>query len=537
MPSTWGRFSTCHSVGRLQTCPTTLVLLSAVVLLAPAAEPPATALRFEVTVAKGLAEGPLDGRLLVVLDPRKEPEPWRSIGTTGLAAPPVLGRDVTGLGPGTAAVVDQSAILFPLAHLALLPRGEYRVQAILDVSRDLKLVDSPGNLYSEPVPVHLDPARGGTVRLTLTRKFAEPGLPPETEHLRWVKIRSDCLSRFHGRPIYLRAGVLLPPGHDRDTDRRYPLRVHIGGYGTRFTVLADCLREDSEFRREWLAKDSPRMILLHLDGAGPYGDPYQVDSANNGPYGEAVTRELIPYVEKRFRGIGEGYARVLDGASTGGWVSLALQIFYPDFFQGAWSHAPDPVDFRAYELINIYEDENAYVNANGFERPAAREVNGDVRYTVRHECLRERVLGRGDRWELSGKDWCAWNAVFGPRGTDGRPRPLWDGVTGKIDRDVIEHWRKYDLRRVLKKDWAALAPRLRGKLHVWVGEADDYFLNNAVHLLDDFFRQARPPYEGTITYGPGGDHGWHVLSERQMMEAMAKAIAEGQRAREGRRGP
>jgi hypothetical protein len=215
---------------------------------------------------------------------------------------------------------------------------------------------------------------------------------------------------------------------------------------------------------------------------------------------------------------------VLDGESTGGWVSLALQVFYPDFFNGAWSHCPDPVDFRAYELINIYKDENAYVNPRGFERPAARELDGDVRYTVRHEVLLERVLGRGDRWALSGRDWAAWNAVFGPRGLDGLPRPLWDGETGKLDRGVVGHWEKYDLRLVLERNWRVLGPRLRGKLHVLVGEADDYFLNNAVHLLDRFLARARPAYEGKITYGMGGGHGWRGLTQKEMMAEMARAV-------------
>ena len=213
-----------------------------------------------------------------------------------------------------------------------------------------------------------------------------------------------------------------------------------------------------------------------------------------------------------------------DVARTAVWVSLALQVYYPDFFQGAWSHCPDPVDFRAYELMDIYRDDNAYVNAHGFERPAARERNGDVVYTVRHECLVERVLGRGDRWQLSGKDWCCWNAVFGPRGGDGLPIPLWDGKTGKIDRGVVEHWKRYDLRLVLQQNWPALGPRLRGKLHIWVGEADDYFLNNAVHLLDDFLRQAKPPAEHRISYGPGQGHSWRGLSEAQMMKEMAESI-------------
>ncbi len=243
--------------------------------------------------------------------------------------------------------------------------------------------------------------------------------------------------------------------------------------------------------------------------------------------GDAVTQELIPFIEKKYRGIGQGYARFTDGASTGGWVSFALQVFYPDFFNGCWSHAPDPVDFRSYELINVYRDDNAYVNRYGFERPAMREVNGEVRYTVRHECLVERVLGRGDRWELSGKDWCAWNATFGPRGDDGLPKPLWDGKTGKIDRTVLSHWEKYDLRLVLEKNWATLAPKLKSKIHLWVGDADDYYLNNAVHLLETSLSKAKPPFEGKITFSPGKGHGWRGITDREMLIEMGKAAEAG----------
>jgi dienelactone hydrolase len=273
-----------------------------------------------------------------------------------------------------------------------------------------------------------------------------------------------------------------------------------------------------------MADDAPRMILLHLDGDGPFGDSYQVNSANNGPFGDAITRELIPHVEKKIRAVGEPRARVLDGGSTGGWVALALQVFYPDFFNGVWSAFPDPVDFRQLQLINIYEDLNAYVNRHGFERPSARDLNGDVRFTIRHECQMENVLGAGDSWSMSGQQWGAWNAAYGPRGVDGRPVALWDPKSGAINREVIEHWRQYDLRLVLERNWQALAPRLRGKITIWVGEADDYFLNNAVHLLDQFLSKATPAYEGRIIYGAGKGHGWMALSERQMLQEMAAAI-------------
>ena len=347
--------------------------------------------------------------------------------------------------------------------------------------------------------------------------------------MKYVRLRSELLSKFHGRPIYLRAGVVLPRDFAKDKDQRYLLRVHTGGFGERFNEAEQLMQEKHSFRKAWLADDAPRMVLLHLDGAGPFGDPYQVNSDNNGPYGDAVTRELITYVEQKYRCIGQPYARVLDGASTGGWVSLALQVFYPDFFNGVWAHAPDPVDFRAFELVNLYEDENVYVNKFGFERPSAREVNGDVRFTLRNEVFREAVIGRGGRWELSGLDWGSWNAVFGPRGADGLPKPLWDGKTGKIDRDVLDHWKKYDLRRVMEKDWATLGPKLRGKIHIWVGDADTYFLNNAVHLLDEFLTEAKPVYEGKITYGAGKDHSWTGIREADMMKEMADAVSKAKR--------
>jgi hypothetical protein len=494
-----------------------------------------TTLRFEVTVAKGLLPAPRDGRLLLVLAGKKEPEPRTTIGQMGMRVPPVLGCDVKAMAPGVKAVIDRRAAIFPLRELADLPAGRYFAQAVFDHNRDLKLPAAPGNLYSDPVEVNLDPAAGGTVKLELTRQVPLQDVPAEEGLVKYVKIRSERLSKFHGRPIYLRAGVVLPAGYDRETDRRYPLRVRILGYGGRFTTAKAFLTPGTEFHKTWMADDTPRMILLVLDGAGPFGDPYQVNSANNGPYGDAITQELIPYVEKRFRAVGKPYARVLDGGSTGGWVSLALQVFYPDFFNGAWSHCPDPVDFRALQLINIYRDENAYVNTGGFERPAARELSGDVRWTVRHECQLERVLAPGDRWTLSGKDWAAWNAVFGPRGLDGLPKPIWDGRTGKIDKTVLDHWQKYDLRLVLERNWPTLAPKLRGKLHVWVGEADEYFLNNAVRLLDAFLSKAKPAYGGKVTFGPGQGHNWRGLTEKAMLTEMAVAVERDRREGEAKR--
>ena len=484
-------------------------------------------LKFQITLAEGVEPGARSGRLFVVLGRSEQPEPRLSIGATGVDAAPLFARDVADLKPGAPVVIDESAIAFPVESLSRVPAGDYFIQAIFDSNLDLKSVNAPGNLYSSVEKARIDPSRGGTVSITLTQRVPPEELPSQTEHIKYVKLKSELLSKFHGRPIYLRAGLILPRSYATEPARKYPLRVHIGGYGDRFTGVEDKMSSGSEFQRAWSAPDAPQMILLHLDGDGPFGDSYQIDSANNGPYGRALTEELIPYVEKNFRGVGKPHARVLDGGSTGGWVSLALQIFYPDYFNGTWSYCPDSVDFRAFQLVNIYSDKSAYVNRHGFERPSARELSGDTRFTMRPELQLENVLGAGDNWAMSGGQWGAWNAAYGPRGADGKPAPLWDPKTGRIDQSVLESWKKYDLRLVLEKNWSALAPKLKGKINIWVGEADNYFLNNAVHLLEASLAKASPPFDGRIAYGPGRGHCWLGLTERQMMDEMLKRAMPG----------
>ena len=222
------------------------------------------------------------------------------------------------------------------------------------------------------------------------------------------------------------------------------------------------MREGSEFRAAWLASDTPRMLRVFLDGAGPYGDPYQVNSAEQW----TVWRCRHAGADSPHRGQVPGRrdpaGRVVDGGSTGGWVSLALQIFYPDFFGGAWSFCPDSVDFRAFQRVNIYSDANAYTEVTGDERPSRRGSDGGVRFTMRHELLMENVLGRGDSWTRSGQQWGAWNAVYGPRGEDGHPVPLWDTTSGAIDQAVTAHWEQYDLRLVLARNWPRSDQRSTG---------------------------------------------------------------------------
>jgi len=481
---------------------------------------PQSSLRFEITNQLPSASG----RLFIVIAKSDRPEPRNTIGDAGVDASTILARDVKNFAPGIIASLDKASAVFPVQSLDDLPPGDYYVQALLASNRDLRSVDAPGNLYSSTQRVHLDSRVGNTVKVELTRSVPAEDLPPENEFVEYVKIQSNVLTRFHGRPIYVRAGIILPKNYDADRSRYFPLRINIGGYGTRYTHVQRLMAPNSDFRRMWLSEDTPRFIYLQLDGDGPYGDPYQVNSDNSGPYGDALTKELIPYIEKRFRVIAEPRARVLDGASTGGWVSLALKIFYPDFFNAAWSSCPDGVDFRGFQLINIYKDENAYLEESGSERPSKRDVKGNVEFTIRHECQMENVMGAGDSWTMSGQQWGAWNATYGPRGADGQPVPLWDPKTGLINKSVADHWKKYDLRLILEQNWKTLAPKLRGKIHISVGEADSYYLNNAVHLLDEFFRKAEPPADARIVFGAGRGHCWSSLSEAEMMKEMAIAV-------------
>ena len=510
--------------------PQTLVCVLAAAVLAAASAGPVSAgqadpsLRFVVTLDPSLPAQP-PGRLLVVMVPagRSATEPRFLIGRAGSRAVPTLGVDAPPLEPGDRVTVGASGAAFPLETLRDLPADEYRVQAVLATNPDIRRAGAPGNLYGDVRLIELDPERPTAVQLRLTRRIPDERLPDDTELLRFVRIRSERLSAFHGRPIHLRAGVILPPGHDEDAARRYPLRVRIGGYGARYTGVRRMMRPGSRFRTAWLDPDAPRFVLLHLDGAGPYGDPYQVDSANSGPYGAAVTEELIPWVEERFRAGGSAGARVLDGGSTGGWVALALQILYPDFFGGAWASCPDSVDFRAFQLVDVYRGGNAYVDGEGRELPSARNLDGSTRFTMRHELRMENVLGHGDSWTRSGGQWGAWNAVYGPRGADGLPVPLWDPASGEIDTEVTTHWERYDLRLVLERGWDTLAPKLRGRLNIWVGDMDDYFLDGAVRRLDAFL-QGRPSIEARIVYGPGRGHCWTGISPAEMLREMAAQV-------------
>jgi len=507
--------------------------------------------RFDVTFPESASKEGLDGRLLLLISTNNESEPRFQI-SEDLTTQQVFGVDVDGWKAGATKTVDQNAFGYPVHSLAEIKPGEYWVQALLHRYETFKRADghtvklpmdrgegqqwsrAPGNLYSTPKQIRID---ANTQSISLVLDKVIPPIEPskDTKYIKHIRIQSERLTKFWGRPMYLGAHVLLPEGFDSHPDAHYPLVIFHGHFpadfdGFRETPPDPNLKPDYserfklagynriqqeqayQFHKDWTGPNFPRLLVIEIQHANPYyDDSYAVNSANLGPYGDAITYELIPEIEKRFRGIGQGWARFVYGGSTGGWEAMAVQMFYPDEYNGSWAACPDPIDFRAYTVVNIYQHENAYYADSPWKRmprPGKRNYLGELSATVEDTNHMELALGTRSR---SGGQWDIWQAVYSPAGSDGYPKPIWDKLTGKIDRSVAEYWRDhYDLGYILKRDWAKLGPKLEGKLHIYVGEADNYFLNNAVYLVEDFLKTTKnPAYAGEVDYEPRAEHCWN----------------------------
>ena len=509
-------------------------------------------LQFAISFPEASSKEQLDGRLLLLVSTDSSREPRFQI-SEDLTTQQVFGIDVEGLRPGQEAIVGATAFGYPVRNLAQVPRGEYTVQALLHRYETFKRSDghtvklpmdrgegqqwnrAPGNLYSTPQKITVDPQKSDTVKILLD-KVIPPIVPPkDTKYIKHVKMQSKLLSDFWGRPMYLGANILLPEGFDSHPDARYPLAIFHGHFPADFGGFRETppdpnlkpeysdrfklegynriVQEQAyQFYQEWTGPNFPRMIIIEIQHANPYyDDSYAVNSANLGPYGDAITYELVPLVEKQFRAIGKGWARFMYGGSTGGWEALAAQIFYPDEYNGAWCACPDPIDFRAYTVVNIYDHKNAYradAKWKQTPRPGKRNYLGELAATIEEMNYMELALGTKSR---SGGQFDIWEAVYSPVGQDGYPKPIWNKVTGEIDHAVAAHWREnYDLGHILKRDWSKIGPKLAGKLHIYVGEADNYFLNDAVYLVEDFLKTTKNPHSaGEVDYEPRAEHCWN----------------------------
>ncbi len=514
-------------------------------------------LKVTISFTEGQSAEPLDGRMLLLISKNDNNEPRFQI-SDGPAGQQVFGINVDGLAPSEKAAFDASVIGYPTRSLANIPAGDYTVQGLLHIYETFHRSDghvvklpmdrgegqhwnrAPGNLYSTPQKVRIDPRSRETIHITLDQKIPPIPDPPETKYIKHIKIESKLLTEFWGRPMFLGAHVLLPEGFDEHPEARYPLCVFHGhfpydfggfretppdpdlepDYSSRFGVTGYNLTQQQEahdFYTQWTGPDFPRMLIIEIQHANPYyDDSYAVNSANLGPYGDAITYELIPHIEEKFRGIGEGWARFLYGGSTGGWEALAVQVLYPDEYNGCFAACPDPIDFRAYTVINIYEDTNAYYIDGDWKRvprPGHRNFLGHISTTLEQSNHREQVLGTNSR---SGDQWDIWQAVYSPVGEDGYPKPIWDKLTGEIDSEVAAYWREnYDLRYIMERDWETLGPRLHGKLHIYCGDMDNYYLNNAVYLTEEFLEGTTDPYySGEVDYGDRAEHCWNGDQER-----------------------
>lgn len=509
-------------------------------------------LRFQVSFPTSVHASPITGRVFVALAKKATPEPIDQAGSWS-GQTPFFGVDVNQLAPGNPAVVDNEVLGYPANSLADVPAGDYYVQALVNVYTEFHRSDghviwahmdqwegqrfnrSPGNLISDVRRIHLDPAAGYDVQLELSKVIEPVVVPPDTAWVKRIRIQSQLLTKFWGHPMYLGATVLLPKDYGSHPGERYPVIYIQGHFGLAapfgFSEKApdsDRGKAGYDFYRDWNSDNFPRMIAVTFQHPTPYfDDSYAVNSANNGPYGDALLQELIPYLEEHYRIIAEPRARLLTGGSTGGWESLALEVHHPDFFGGTWTFYPDPVDFRRYQLVNIYEDDNAF-RAPGFdymvpERPMMRTVEGQMVQTMRQMSQLEEVLGSHGR---SAQQFEAWDAVYGPVDEDGYPRALWDKRTGKIDHDVAKYMRDhgYDLTAYMKANWKKLGPQLKGKLHFYCGEMDNFYLNVSLYQLEDFLKTTDAG--ATFEYGrPMKGHGWHPMSNAELVRMMGAQIA------------
>ena len=527
------------------------IFAALVVLGAIRAAGAASATVFSVSFPKTRSDKPLDGRILLILSTDASEEPRMQINDTPKTQI-IFGIDVDNMQPGQARIVDASADGYPIKSLRDVPPGEYYVQAILHRYETFHRADghrvklpmdrgegqhwniAPGNLYSTPRRVTVS-ASSGTIAVALDQEIPPITPPQDTKYIRHLKIQSELLTRFWGRPMYLSANVLVPEGFDTHPEVHYPViisedhfnadfagfrteppdpnlkpdyseRFHISGYN-RIQQ-----QEAYKFYQQWTSPGFPRVLIAEINHANPYyDDSYAVNSANLGPYGDAIETELIPAIEKQFRGIGQGWARFAYGGSTGGWESIAVQMFYPDHYNGAFIACPDPVDFRSFITANLYQDKNVFYMQGAhadIPQPGMRDYLGRTLITMQGVNQYELALGSRGR---SGEQFDIWQAVYSPVGKDGYPRPIFDKETGVIDPAVAAYWKEhYDLSAILQRDWATLGPKLQGKLNVYVGSADTYFLTDAVYYLEDFLKTTtNPPYGGEVKYGDRAEHCWN----------------------------
>lgn len=434
------------------------------------------------------------GRLFIFMSLDSIFEPRTQIWPNPFAKTEIFAKNIDKIDPKKTLKItgDAGWIGTPDWTLKNVPAGEYFIQIVWDQNVDESTIDEPGNLYSEKKRITVNKPQN--LSFILNQKI-KSRMIDEHPLVRMVELRSDTLSNWWGKNMFLKASVLLP--HNYDGTKEYPIRYNVAGYGGRYDRINELIR-NKEFMNWWVSGDAPGIINVFLDGEGPFGDSYQMDSENSGPYGYSLVKELVPHIERQYRGTQSSTYRFVDGCSTGGWVSLGLQLYYPDMFNGVFSYSPDAIAFENYQLINIYRDENAFINEYGYERPVMRETSGEPMLSLRDFIQNENVLGSSNTYLNSGMQFSAHAALYSPKGENGLPKPLFDPVTGKIDHKVAEHWKKYDFKLYAQKNWTELGPKLQGKIYVWMGDMDHFYLNTGTREFDSFLKTTKNPTSDAV---------------------------------------
>jgi hypothetical protein len=480
-----------------------------------------------VTLDGAAAEQPLSGRLFVYCSRKPSGEP--RLGPDWFSPEPFFAVDVSNFKPGLTRVIDDRADGFP-EPLSSLPRGKYRVQALLDQDLDSHHpAYGPGNVYSSVREWRLD--ESPSVDLVLNQ-VVPPRKFQQTAWLKEVSLESKLLSEFHGRTVRHQAAVVLPPSYEREPGRRYPVLYIIPGFGGTHYDAAKMYPTGAPAAEE----GEVEFIRVLLSGDCKWGHHVFADSETNGPRGTALVRELIPHIDATYRTVAEPTARFVTGHSSGGWASLWVQVNYPETFGGVWSTAPDPVDFHDWQQVDLYANPplSLYYDEQGDRRPIARLQGKPVLWYASFGKM-DDVLGRGGQLR-------SFEAVFSPLDENGLPQKLWDRNTGRVDADVVLAWSKYDISRMLKQDWLSLEPKLRGKLHVYVGALDTFYLDGAVQRLAETVKELGSDAEVVVV--PGKNHS-DLLSRdlrnkimrqmSQMFLAVHGRPAQGRNSPAGRR--
>lgn len=491
---------------------TGVLLLGATFILAtlqaqPQIAPPQHAF-FRVVLDQSLASSfnrPASGRLLLFIEPiSPDGKPSDSVDMQMMALTSVYiaAKEVQSLTPGASVDIDADDIVFP-APFSQAPSGKYRIQAVLDVHHSYNYDGrSAGDIVSVPATIAIPYSDTSVQSLTLTQILSKPPDPldqnPEVNSaIKPIDLVSPSLTKFCGREIHMRGWVLLPPGYASHPGDRYPTVYFTHGFGGTLSALR--ARYGPILYERMKQGKMPSMIWVLLDESSPTGTHEFADGVNNGPWGTALTTELIPFLESAYRMDARTSGRFLQGHSSGGWATLWLQTRYPKIFGGTWSTSPDPSDFHFFSTIDLYAPHaNFYRTLGGTPHPMLRD-HGEPHATMQQLAQVEQVLGDYGG-QLASFEW-----VFSPRGPDGRPVPLFNRTTGEIDPKVANYWREhFDIVERLKTNWNTIGPDLKGKIHVFVGTDDTFYLDGAAHSLQSTLDQLGG--EAQFTFLPDRSH-------------------------------